>query len=332
MTSRPDQATLRAAISLACRAPSVHNSQPWQWRTTEHTVHLLADRSRRLGQTDPRGRDLAMSCGAALHHLQIALAAAGWATRVHRLPNPRHSDHLASVEMSPMTPTDEDLILAAAITHRRSERRRLSSRAVPNQLVQRLADAAQASGGLLAAAADPDVRARLVAAAVEAAARQNSAAGYRAELVEWSGRGRLSDDGVPAANVPARGVAERTLRAFAAGEAVEAEPAADAGGADELLLLATTSDDLRSQLLAGEALSAVLLTGTAMGLATCPLTQPLEVEETRRTIRDELLGGSWTPQALVRVGWLPTSIDPLPETPRRSLDEVLSPWPAEATR
>ncbi|PRC46068.1 NAD(P)H nitroreductase, partial [Mycobacterium sp. ITM-2017-0098] len=28
----PDTDTLRSALSLANRAPSVHNSQPWQWR------------------------------------------------------------------------------------------------------------------------------------------------------------------------------------------------------------------------------------------------------------------------------------------------------------
>jgi nitroreductase len=332
MTSRPDQATVHAAIALACRAPSVHNSQPWLWRTTEHTVQLFADPSRRLGQTDPHGRDLVMSCGAALHHLQVAFAASGWATRVHRVPDPRHADHLASVETAPMNPTDADLKLTAAITSRRSERRRLSSWAVPSQVLQRLADAAQASGGLLAAATEPDVRNRLVAAAVEAAARQNGVAAYRTELIEWSGRGRLSDDGVPAANVPAPTLAERTLRAFATGEAAAADPGADVVSGDELLVLATTSDDLRSQLLAGEALSAVLLTGTALGLATCPLTQPLEVEETRRMIRDELLGGTWTPQVLVRVGWLPLSLEPLPETPRRRLDDVLRSWSAEAVR
>ena len=29
---RVDEQTVRGAIALACRAPSVHNSQPWRWR------------------------------------------------------------------------------------------------------------------------------------------------------------------------------------------------------------------------------------------------------------------------------------------------------------
>ena len=30
-TTRPDQETVRGAIALATRAPSVHNTQPWRW-------------------------------------------------------------------------------------------------------------------------------------------------------------------------------------------------------------------------------------------------------------------------------------------------------------
>lgn len=94
----PDAGTMRAAIAMAIRAPSVHNTQPWRWEIGERTVHLYADWSRRVPATDPDGRDLLISCGAALHHLRVALGAEGWATTVHRVPNPARPDHLASVE------------------------------------------------------------------------------------------------------------------------------------------------------------------------------------------------------------------------------------------
>jgi nitroreductase len=325
MTSRPDEATLCAAVSLACRAPSVHNSQPWRWRVTGRTVDLYADRSRQLRSTDSDGRDLVLSCGAALHHLQVALAASGWLPRVRRLPDPRDPDHLATVEASDQVQDDRYVELAAAIPRRRAERRALSSWEVPAQHLESLAAAAQECGALLAAATDTEVRGRLVEAFVKAAARQNADPDYQAELSYWSGRGGFADDGVPAANTLEIGQpADRTVRAFSAGEAVDGELDTDPESAGELLVLASTSDDLRSRLLAGEALSAVLLTATSTGLASCPLTQPLEVARTRRVICEDLLGGTWTPQVLLRVGWLPMSLGPLPETPRRRLEDVLS--------
>ena len=63
-----DRLTVRSALMLAAAAPSVHNSQPWRWVVGPRSVHLYADLSRRLPATDPQGRDMIVSCGAALHH------------------------------------------------------------------------------------------------------------------------------------------------------------------------------------------------------------------------------------------------------------------------
>jgi hypothetical protein len=49
-----------------------------------HVVHLGADRRRWLAATDADGRDLIVSCGTALHHLRVALAAAGVRTTDRR--------------------------------------------------------------------------------------------------------------------------------------------------------------------------------------------------------------------------------------------------------
>ena len=70
-------ADLTAAVEHALRAPSVHNTQPWRWRIRPDAVELHADWNRHLVATDPDRRDLVLSCGAALHHLQVALAARG---------------------------------------------------------------------------------------------------------------------------------------------------------------------------------------------------------------------------------------------------------------
>lgn len=87
-----------------------------------------------------------------------------------------------------------------------------------------------------------------------------------------------------------------------------------------VLALATTGDDPHSRLRAGEATSAVLLTVTDLGLATTPLSQALEIADTRTAIADDVLAGAAVPQLLLRVGWAPTSAPPLPAGPRRPRD------------
>lgn len=70
------------------------------------------------------------------------------------------------------------------------------------------------------------------------------------------------------------------------------------------------------------------MTATALGLACCPITEPLEIAETRAAVRTDVFGASGYPQMLLRVGWAPINADPLPATPRRRLVRVVD-WPED---
>ena len=84
--------------------------------------------------------------------------------------------------------------------------------------------------------------------------------------------------------------------------------------------------DAVRRLRAGEALSAVLLEATRLALASCPLSQPLEVRTTRDVLRDAVLGGTLSPQIVIRLGW-PGSDVALPATPRRPVEETIGRLP-----
>lgn len=320
ITENLDRETVRAAVGLACRAPSVHNSQPWRWRLGDRSVHLYADLRRWLPATDADGRDLVVSCGAALHHLRVALAAEGLRATVHRLPDPANADHLAAVELRPGGSADADLALAAAIVRRRTDRRPFAAWPVPDATLEALVAAAAEHGAHLRVLTDDADLDRLAAAIREAARIQDRTPGYETELALWSGR-HASADGIPAANLPARARSGGTGRRFAPGDL---PPGRDRADGAVLAVLGTASDDPLSQLRAGEALSAVLLLATELGLATCPLSQPLEVGSTRRCLRDDVLGGSVVPQLVLRVGWAPTGEGP-PATPRRPVEDAVEP-------
>jgi hypothetical protein len=57
------------------------------------------ERTRQLAVTDPEGRLLTVSCGAALHHARVALAAEAWRATVVELPDPADGDLLARIDI-----------------------------------------------------------------------------------------------------------------------------------------------------------------------------------------------------------------------------------------
>lgn len=88
-----------------------------------------------------------------------------------------------------------------------------------------------------------------------------------------------------------------------------------------LLVLATREDNDDMRLRGGEALSHITLTATAMGLVSCPLTEPLNDMRTRLVLACELFDGAAHPQTLIRLG-LPPADDAPPTTERRSVAET----------
>ena len=309
-------------IQLACRAPSVHNTQPWRWRVDGSRIHLRADRERQLAISDPHGRNLTISCGAALHHLTVASAGLGRALEVTRLPDHDNDpDLLAVAELGPRIPiTPADVDRLDALGRRVTDRRRFTSWPVPEERLDKLAVDDERWGTRILALhgeAARDTLERIVNRAMEVQGRDSR---YADEQRQWTGR--TASDGVPNSSLPPHEhTGERRDRFDRA-----VEPLADATSlerSDGVLAICTARNDVRSWLDAGEALSALWLRTTMAGLSLMPLSPVIEVEETRQALFDQLFFAMAQPQLLVRVGWQAVGRTPLPLTPRRALDEVL---------
>ena len=219
-TQFPDTETVREVLTLATRAPSIYNTQPWRWRVDSTSLHLYSDPGMQLPNTDPDGRDLMLSCGVALSHCVIAFAAMGWHAEVHRLPDPADPSHLAAIEMRPHTADHTDITLAAAIPRRRTDRRHYSSWPVHAGDIALMGARAARMGVMLRRV---DALDKLNAIVVQAVRGHAADRDYLAELTMWSGR-YGSRAGVPARNTP---IPDRTAaipgRVFAA--PVLAQPA-----------------------------------------------------------------------------------------------------------
>jgi hypothetical protein len=313
---------VKKAVQLACRAPSVHNSQPWHWVFEGAVLDLFVDRRRWVHSADRSGREAIISCGAVLDHLRIAMVAAGWQAHIERFPNPNNRDHLASLEFSPLEfVTDAQRKRTEAILQRRTDRLPLGRPTYWASFEPVLRSSVDESVAMLDVLSD-DVRPQLVEASQLTEALRRDDASYHAELQWWTSPFALSE-GVPPDALASASERQRVdvARDFPARS--RAERRADVAVDWSKVLVLSTAEDTRAEVFGcGEALSTVLLECTMAGMATCTLTHLIELRASRDIVRT-LIGGRGEPQVLIRVGIAPPMEDLPAATPRRPLDDVL---------
>jgi hypothetical protein len=190
------EAALTRIVELACRAPSLHNSQPWRWVFDDTALHLFADHTRIGDRTDAAGREVILSCGVVLDHLQVAAAAAGWATTVDRFPDPHDHDHLASIVFHPaQSATDHERALGESISTRRTDRLAFAAPepwVVLDHLLHSVLDGTAAELDVI----DDNGRPALADASRQSEANRRDDRAYQIEL-DWWTECSGPDDGIP---------------------------------------------------------------------------------------------------------------------------------------
>lgn len=330
---------VRQAVEDAVWAPSVHNTQPWRFGLGGSRVSVRADVDRRLETADPGGREMLISCGAALYNLRLSLRTLGYEPVVRRFPDPERPQLLADVYLEPGGRPDEDSVrLQAQIRRRRSHRGGFTPDPVPGEVLTAVRRAAETEGARLVQAVDAHVKGALAALTDAAEHVQRRMPAYTAEIARWApAPGTRRADGVQQMAYPRQ--TPRTEPNFAArdfarghGWGTETAPARtpDEVVPDEVtptsltgtvFLLVTAGDTRAEWLRAGEAMQRVLLRATQSDVSAAFHTQALQVPELRAFVRTHFCGEAH-PQLLLRLG---TAMGGDLSSVRRPVDEVIVP-------
>jgi len=313
----PEEADL--LVQMAQAAPSIHNSQPWQFAVRADRVEVCVDRDRALRATDPDGRQQLISCGAAVFNLRLAVAHLGSEPRTALCPDPAAPDHVATVARGASRAAGrEERMLYSMIRRRRTNREGYRPQPVPPPVLKRLVAAAEPDSAALLPVAAPADRAGVAALVVRGMQHQAGSPAIRREFANW-----LSNELEPVIGTPF----ESWMRVpyplpllTGRDRLAPDEPAAIHRLVDgnTLFVLCTDGDAAEHRLRAGQALQRVLLTATAAGVAVSFLNQPIEVSALRGELA-AVLGTTGVPQMLLRLGY---SRSTAPRTGRRPATPV----------
>ncbi|MFD7982192.1 Acg family FMN-binding oxidoreductase [Kitasatospora indigofera] len=319
-----DDAALEKLLAAAVAAPSIHNSQPWHFRLDPgtSTIQVRALRERALPVTDPDGRALHISVGAAVLNLRVAARRMGWAPLVRLLPDSTEPDLLAAVELDERSRVElaSTAELYAAIWRRHTVRTPFTGQPVPAAVLDRLAETALAEEAVLRFPLGAE-RSRLLQLTAEAEWRNTTDPVRSSESRGW-----LQGPDAPAYGIPPTALGPQDsagrmpVRDFSAVHPVESLPPAPFESEPCIAVLATWDDGPVDWLRAGIALEHVLLVATTHQVRASPLHQAMEWPELRRAARASRHGPGHA-QILVRLGYGPEGSP----TPRLAVSDVLDP-------
>lgn len=305
-------------VEYAVLAPSSHNTQPWCFAVSGNTICLRADRTRALPANDPADRELTISCGCALMNLRVTASHANRPYTTRITPDPADRDLLAVVKTGTNgAPCNVESELFPLIPKRRTHRKPFDSKAVSEDILACLSEAAQQEGAWMEFITSNEKRAAVAKLVADGDSIQWANPRWRRELAAWMHSKRKKDGlTVPGLVAPAARIVVRT---FDMGNRVSAKDKRLAEEAPVLAVLGTSQDDMDAWMHAGQALERVLLVGCQEGVQASYLNQPIQVDSLRPKVQN-LLANHGFPQILLRLGHHHENI---PTTPRRDVLDVL---------
>jgi nitroreductase len=328
-TDRPvlDTSTVESSVSAARLAPSILNCQPWRFHATPERIDVFVVPDRAPTLLDTTGREVYLSLGAAVLNLRLALGAAGVAATVEPVPSQLDPHLAATVRVGGRTElTADERAAFDAIPTRRTSRLPFADELVPYEDFDRLQEAAAVEGAHLQAATG--LHLKVVSGAIREADRVQR---DDTELVDDASLWTLHRNGREDVGIPTELLGPRPsdptalVRDFAFGQPTADRPTADFEKSALVAVLLTSGDGRADWLRGGMALERVLLAAAARGLSVGLLSQPTEVSDLRRLVRDPMT--KWRhPQIVLRIGYGETP----PPTPRLPLGEVLEVDPSVA--
>ncbi len=308
-------------VQNATKAPSGHNTQPWQFHLDGNTIEIHPDFSKELPVVDPNHRELFISLGCAAENLIIAASTLGYRSTAQITDDGNIKVQLlkSEVEADP---------LAAQIPLRQSNRSAGNGEIIPADQIEQLKNIKLYPGANIHLYQNGSQEAQLIADFVRRGNdQQMSNPAFKNELFDWMRLNKkqqdATNDGVSYAVFGAPNLPIWMVKPIMK-NAINAAPQnkKDAHAIEmssHLVLFTTDSNTLTDWVNLGRTLERFLLTTTELGIANAHLNQPNEIQELSIEMAGKLgLKNEYT-TVILRLGYA----NPMPFSKRHDANEVI---------
>ena len=301
-------------LNYAILAPSRHNSQPWKFNVTKDEILVFADKSRSLQVADADQRELYLSLGCALENLIIAADHFGYNCSVAYLPG--KEDLVAKVVLQSAANPSRDPRLFSAILSRQTNRNPYEPRAISEADLETIKSLSSDPDAAIFLANVSATKKSFLDLVVRANGIQYSDANYKSELGHWLGQGVMGPTGIEAK------IAQLAVVFLDMGPQQTKKDAELINSTPYIGFVSTANNDSISSLKAGRTLERFWLAATALGISLHPMSQALEIQQTKAELAGLLpaKSGMLQLQQTFRLGYAKPATE---HSTRRALEEVL---------
>jgi hypothetical protein len=309
--SMPDR--LRFLLQYAVLAPSSHNTQPWKFRIESNRIDLFMDETRWLKVCDDDQRELHISVGCCLENLLVAADHFGLGHQVEYLPDSSDAMHAVSIEFMAAA-TERDSRLFPMIPVRHTNHGEYDGRPIQEDVLMQLSGCCTEPNIHVQLNSDHLIKHKVDELVVRADAMEFADPAFREELGYWIGQGVFGTSWLMSK------IGKLAVTHINIGSSIAKKDSAVLMSSPVLGLIGSKDSSRETQIKVGQVYQRLSLMAASFGIWCQPMSQIVQVEETKQEVAKLQPDPHLFPQLPFRLGFAEPEKH---RTLRRNLAEVL---------
>lgn len=317
-----NKADFNYLVTMATKAPSGHNTQPWLFCQKESEIEIRPDFSKTLKIVDPDNRELFISLGCATENLCIAASAKGYQAQVSV-----SGEGVITIRLTKATQVNINP-LSQQISRRQVNKGLYTKQVIEESVIRSLNEVIPEEGVSVSFLAKESKEFNQVSAFIfEGNVLQMNDNAFKNELKTWMRYNKkqagLTNDGLSYATFGAPDmplfISKNVMNLYLNAGTQSRNDKKKIESSSHLLLFAIRDNNIKNWIDLGRSLERMLLKLTESGIANAFLNQPCEIKSLAEQMRQARRMDDYHPAIILRLGYAKVA----PYSLRKDIKEVI---------